>query len=133
MTVLEQSRSSLDSYRERCDMTDMVLSIAGSAEGHSRVSTDARMDRVNALRRAIAEERYFVSSADLATKLMGAMQRTPTLRNDEGLGRSRTAPMWGGVRYHGIAHATFPARQASESAEDRNDERVGKVDRIRRT
>jgi hypothetical protein len=95
--------------------------------------SDVRMELVNNLRRAIALDNYRVSSAELARKLMKSMGDSSTVRFRRNAGDAGPASLRNSLPTHGFAHATFRTSQASESAEEVNHERVGKVERDRWT
>ena len=134
MTVPGRSRASLDNLigMENFERANVLVSMADLTNGRS--STDVRMELVNSLRAAIAQGSYFVSSDDLARKVMDSMADMATVfrfRNNSG--RSRPSPGPGGLPTRGFTHATFPSPRASECAEEVNDERVGKAERDRRS
>jgi len=138
MAVFGGLRASLDNLTgmARNDKANVLLSLAditADTADHGRPSSDVRMERVNSLRTAISQGHYFVSSGDLALKLIDSMREGPALRFRNDSGTSHGSSSWSDLPHHGFTHATFPPPRASDSAEEVNDERVGKGDCIRRT
>jgi anti-sigma28 factor (negative regulator of flagellin synthesis) len=82
MTDLRASWANVDraTGTEEQRQRDAMLSLAQSRALEPASTSDARMERVSELRRAIQHGQYSVRSTDLAEKILSTMREGPILR-----------------------------------------------------